>query len=510
MKRPLGVLALTAGMTLSSLAAALAADIDVTFLLISDIYEMASADSQRGGFARVNALAKAERAKGGNLVYVHAGDFISPSILSGFDKGEHVVALTNVAPPDIVVPGNHEFDFGKEIFLKRIGEVNATILSANLRQADGSPVPGIDDTRLMTFGDAADPMKSVSIGFVGLTLEDSPILSSPGDLRFASTMETAAASAASLRDAGADIVVAVVHEAFSTDQKLYGSGDFDFVLSGHDHDLALLYNGKAVMAESRSEGDLIVAVDVRVSVGKSRGRRRVTWWPNFRIIDSASLTPDPVSAEMVAKYQASLSAELDVPVGTTETELDSRKTSVRTSETAIGNLIADAMKKAVGADIAIANGGGIRGDREYEAGTVLSRRDILTELPFGNKTLLLEIDGAALMEALEHGVSGVERSSGRFPQVAGMRLAYDPTKPVGARISEVTVAGAPLDPARTYQLATNDYIAGGGDGYAALRRAKVRIDGLGAKLVANDVMSYIRDAGSVAPKVEGRITTAAH
>ena len=77
---------------------------------------MASEKSKRGGFARVNAVASAERAKGGNLIYVHAGDFISPSLLSGFDKGEHVVELTNLVAPDFVVPGNHEFDFGKDAF----------------------------------------------------------------------------------------------------------------------------------------------------------------------------------------------------------------------------------------------------------------------------------------------------------------------------------------------------------------------------------------------------------
>ena len=118
MKKINGVLTLAAGMTLSSLPSVFAEDVDVTFLLISDIYEMASAKSKRGGFARVNAIAKAERAKGGNLIYAHAGDFLSPTLLSGFDKGEHIVELTNISPPDIVVPGNHEFDFGKDAFLK--------------------------------------------------------------------------------------------------------------------------------------------------------------------------------------------------------------------------------------------------------------------------------------------------------------------------------------------------------------------------------------------------------
>ncbi len=504
-KKLITALAMAAAMTTSSLPAAFAEDIDVTFLLVSDIYEMASAKSKRGGFARINALAKAERANGGNLIYAHAGDFISPSLLSGFDKGEHVVELTNMAPPDIVVPGNHEFDFGKEQFLKRMGELKSTILSANLRRADGSKVPGIKDTTMMTFGDASDPMKSIKVGIVGLTLEDSPALSSPGDLRFSSTMDTAMAQAEVLKAQGADILVAILHEDIATDRQLYGTGKFDFVLSGHDHDLTVNYNGRSVMAESRSEGDLIVALDVKFSIGEKRGKRRVKWWPNFRIIDTATVTPDAESLAKVQGYQATLSKELDVAIGKTDTELDSRKPSVRSGETAIGNLIADAQRAALGADIAMANGGGIRGNKIYDAGTELTRRDILTELPFGNLNILVEVDGATVLAALENGVSQVEKTAGRFPQISGMSFSFDAGKPAGQRVVDVMIGGSPLDLTKMYKMATNDYAAGGGDGYKMLRKAKVLIGGLSAKLLANDVMAYIRKKGSVSPQIEGRI-----
>ena len=505
MKKLLGSLLLAASLSVTSLGNAIAQDIDVTFIAISDIYEMATKKSKRGGFARVNALVKSERAKGGNVVYAHGGDFLSPSLLSGFDKGEHIVELTNIAPPDIVAPGNHEFDFGKDVFLKRMGELKSTILSANLRRADGSKVPGIEDTIMKTFGDASDPMKSIKIGFVGLTKEDSDVLSSPGDLKFSPSIPTAMANAKKLRSEGADIVVAVLHEGLKTDMALYQSGSFDFVISGHDHDLALLYNGKAVLAESRAEGDLIVVLDVKFTVSESRGKRRVKWWPNFRIVDSATLTPDPETLAKVESYQATLSKELDVAIGTTTTELDSKKTSVRTGETAIGNLIADAQRAAVGADIALANGGGIRGNKIYDAGTTLTRRDILTELPFGNKNILLEVDGKTVLAVLENGVSQVEKTAGRFPQISGMSFTYDKSKPAGSRVSNVMVGDAPLDMAKMYKLATNDYAAGGGDGYKMLRGAKVLLDGLSAKLLANDVMAYIREKGEVSPKIEGRI-----
>ncbi len=172
----------------------------------------------------------------------------------------------------------------------------------------------------------------------------------------------------------------------------------------------------------------------------------------------------------------------------------------------MGNLIADAMREGVGADIAITNGGGIRGDRTYDAGTVLTRKDVLTELPFGNVTVLLELSGADVLAALENGVSQVEKKAGRFPQVSGLTFSYKPSADVGARIDAVKIGDKPLDPAATYTVATNDYMANGGDGYAALKKGKVLIDASGGTYMATMVMDYIAANAPVSPKVEGRIT----
>src|SRR3979490_455797 len=108
----------------------------VTFLLVSDIYLMgdkARADGQRrGGFARLATVVKAERARGGHVIFAHAGDTLSPSLMSGIDRGAHIITLTNLIPPDIFVPGNHEFDFGKETFFERMAAAKFPIYAANL------------------------------------------------------------------------------------------------------------------------------------------------------------------------------------------------------------------------------------------------------------------------------------------------------------------------------------------------------------------------------------------
>ena len=171
----------------------------------------------------------------------------------------------------------------------------------------------------------------------------------------------------------------------------------------------------------------------------------------------------------------------------------------------MGNLIADATRAKNGADLAITNGGGIRADKEYAAGSDITRRDVLSELPFGNVTVLTEVTGKQIWEALENGFSLYEDGAGRFPQVSGLKVVADVKQPKGSRLVSVMVGDEPLDLAATYKLATNYYMLDGGDGYTALKGGKVTVDARGGKLIANDAMVLLKKLGTVDAKVEGRI-----
>lgn len=487
----------TALLTLMS-ANALAEDVNITLLLVADIYEM-GADWDRGGFSRAAAVARDEKAKGGNVLYIHAGDTISPSLFSGFDQGEHVIDLLNMEAPDIFVPGNHEYDFGPDIFKTRMGDLNSTLLAANLRDADGSIIAGFADSKIYEYG-------TVKIGVVGLTAEDSVEKSSPGNLQITAALPALEAQASALRDAGVDIVVAVTHSGPAVDQALIRSGAADIILSGDDHTLHILDNGIVVFAEPTSDAMDMIAVDLQITVEGEGEDRDVEWHNRFRVIDTADYDVPEDYATKVAALQSELDRELDVTVGTIVTALDSRRQSVRTGETAIGNLITDAMRDAVGADIAITNGGGIRADKEYDENHPLTRKDVLSELPFGNTTIMLEVTGTDVLAALENGLQSAPEATGRFPHVSGLEVVYDPAKDAGSRVVSVKVGGADLDPAATYKLATNDYMGRGGDGYTMFAGKPMLFTLTDAKLMANDVMAYVRKMGSVSPEIEGRIT----
>jgi 5'-nucleotidase / UDP-sugar diphosphatase len=495
-----------AALTILLATGALAETTRVTFVLVNDIYQMSDQVTpdgrRRGGFARLAAVVKAERAKagasGGHVILAHGGDTLSPSLMSGIDKGAHIIALTNMVAPDIFAPGNHEFDFGKAIFLQRMAEAMFPLYAANLRGPDGTPLPNFKDRTIVT-------RDGVRIGLTGATYDDTPRASSPQDLRFAPTVATIKEQADTLRREGADFVVAVVHADRRQDYDIMATRAVDLLLSGHNHDLFIAYDGRTAVVESSYDALYVTAIDVTIDVKIADGRRVTTWWPQFRVIDTADVTPDPELAAAVAVYERELNRDMDVPLGTTAVALDSRTETVRAREAAIGNIIADAMRAAARADVAIMNGGGIRGGKLYAAGTPMTRRDVLAELPFGNRVVTLDVNGRALKAAIENGLSLLPNTAGRFPQVSGLVVEADLRRPPGSRITSIKVGNAPLVDERIYRVATNDFLARGGDGYAMFANAPHVLAEADAPPVAGEVMDYIMRAGTLRTDVEGRV-----
>ncbi len=492
------LLALVAVMTLRPVAVLAQASTKVTLVLTSDIYKM-NEQAGRGGYPRLAAIVKAERAANpNNTIVIHAGDALSPCLLCGFDQGAHVIDITNRLAPDIFVPGNHEYDFGRENYIKRMASAKFPIVAGNLRGPDGKAIAGHADTRIITIGD-------IKIGFLGATAEDSYKKSNPEDLKITAVAPMVSEKAKELRAAGADIVVGVVHADRDIDMALYDSRVVDVLLSGDDHDLRMMYDGKTAMAEAGQDAVTVVAIDLSISVKTNGGAREVSWRPHFRLLDSAAVTPDPDMLAVVKGYEAELSRELDVPVATLTGALDSRNATVRAVEAAIGNLIADGARDGTKADIAVINGGGIRGGKLYPAGHQLTRRDVISELPFGNLNIVFELKGAEVRQMAEIGVSKSPLAAGSFMHYSGMTVEADLSKPAGSRVTAIKVNGEPLSDTRTYKVAGSDFFQRGGDGYVMFKTAKLAMRLEDARLLANDVMVYARKLGTIDAKPEGRV-----
>src|SRR5262249_15957077 len=158
----------------------------------------------------------------------------------------------------------------------------------------------------------------------------------------------------------------------------------------------------------------------------------------------------------------------------------------------LGNVIADAVRASVGADVAILNAGGIRGDRIFPAGP-LTKRALLEMLPFGNVVCKIAVPGHVILAALNHGVSKLPASAGQFPQVPGRGMAVDTKRPAGDRVTDLGVAGQPLDPNRIYTVAIPDFLLKGGDGYTMLTGQRVLISAEAGELMVSALEQYVAD-----------------
>jgi len=151
------------------------------------------------------------------------------------------------------------------------------------------------------------------------------------------------------------------------------------------------------------------------------------------------------------------------------------------------------------------NGGGIRAGKNYDPGARISHGDILAELPFNNRVVVVEIAGAALRRAMENGLSLLPQPSGRFPQVSGIALQLDLARKAGERVTAMQVGGAPLVDDKIYRVAVLDFLARGGDDYTMFRDATRVTPDNDAPMLVNEVVGYLRRLGTARTGVEGRI-----
>ena len=188
------------------------------------------------------------------------------------------------------------------------------------------------------------------------------------------------------------------------------------------------YEHETLIVKAGYDLHYLTVVDLVVGRLKKDAGHEVVWIPTWRYESTADVPPDPRVQALVDRWEAELAQQLAVKVGQALVVLDTRWDSVRTGETNFGNLVADAVRNATGADVALTNSGSIRGDRLYPVGTELTYGDILRELQFGNVIVVIAVTGTELQAALENGLSQIQDLGPAFPQVSGLRLVYEPPR----------------------------------------------------------------------------------
>ncbi len=488
-----------------------------------------------GGIARRASLVKQLRAENPHTLLVDSGDISQRSLLFPKYQGQEGRDLYNAVGYDVVTLGNHEFDYGPKTLLdKFVTGANFDIVAAN---TDYSVEPGLT-SKVKPY--VMREVGGQKVGVVGVMHAYLATSVSPSfKVRSMDPYAAVKDAVQALEAQGVNKIVVLSHMGYDARKVGLGYDDLglasavdgiDVIVGGHDAtvlgDPATLPSWipkpsgpNPTVVQGPSGRPVLVVNDYQW--GALLGRLDVTFdgdgvaktWQDRSQVVSDKLSDDPTVASIYANLSTALEAVRKEIVGHSAADLPGERGDVRGGEAALGNLVADAMLAATAADhsqVALMNGGGIR--VSLKAGDI-SRGDVLTVLPFGNSIITLDVKGTNLLAALENGVSQVSVDSpasggGRFPQLAGLRFTADLSQPVGRRVQKVEVAdGAsgyqPLDPTKTYRVATNDFMAAGGDGYTALAQgtAPNKTD----ILLADAVAEYLKAKGNVSPKVEGRI-----
>ena len=472
----------------------------VRLLLVNDVYTADTLRDGSGGLARVAAWRDSvEDAHGDPVLFLMAGDLFSPSLLSKWYHGKQMVEAFNRARLDYGTLGNHEFDVSQEEFTARLAESRFQWLSANCRFGDGTPFPGVRGWDTVT-------VAGVRVGLVGTTVlaeYRSWVRCTDPDVAMRAALD-------SVQAAGAGLVVALTHQfIFHDSATLVREPRITVLLGGHEHDGRRIAHDGRLLVKAASNSRTAAYVEV--------SHRPGGWLVRDTLLRPArGWAEQEATAEVVRAWRDTLTRRIgaDRVLGVAPEVIDAVDSTSRGGESRFGNLVADAYRIGTGVDVALLNSGAMRLDDLLGPGPITAH-ELESVFLFADETRVVTfpLTGARLRAVLEHGVSARRLGTGAYPQVSGVRFAFDPRQPSGARIvgplrrddgreiadTEVLRVGFPSFPA-----------CRGGDGYeipeAREACAAYDADNSVAPRSASLLVQHVeRMQGTIVPPATGRV-----
>jgi 5'-nucleotidase len=534
----LGILLLFAGV-------ALAGEKHITFVSINDMHGhifpytvSVTVDGEKqkaevGGLGRFATVVNEEElANPGNLFVTNAGDINEGPLFYFFHGGAETTGL-NQAGVEIATLGNHEFDLGEAILLEAMSKANYPFVVSNLVPREGELPENMLATHTMT------AENGTKVGFFGLL---------PGELhavtggaeRFDVRQdfpEVAREMVKALRDQGCHVVVALSHIGYGEDLRLAENvGGIDLILGGHSHTAVqdkVLAEGpqgwKTLVTQAGAMGRYAGVVHL-VLEKDAVNLEKSTW--ELREL-TASIPQDPRVVQALLPFQEKIEEELGKPFSTLTVDADARKAVVRAQESALGNVLADALRWKAKSRIAVLNGGGIRGDKVYPAGD-LSYRTLYEIFPYGNTLSMVDLKGSDIREILEISASALvgpeddydsalRTPTGGFLQLSGLKVVYDLTaepalidndnvrqregkRLVSAEVLQEDGTWLPLRDDEVYSVATMNWTSGGGDKFYVFGERKKEGAEYDSRVMDVEVIAeYVREQGGLTPYLDNRI-----
>ena len=474
-----------------------------------------------GGVARLKAAIDAQRQalSGKNVLLLNAGDNFQGSLFYTTYKGAAEAEFLNLMKFDAMTVGNHEFDDSEDGLAAFLDKVQFPVVTANVAASAASKL-----------GDRIKPFIVLDqggqkIGIVGAVANDTAELSSPGpNVLIGDDVADITAAIGELKKQGVNKIIALTHVGYPRDLAAIAKiPDVDVVVGGHTNTFLSNTSDKAegpyptlvdnpggykvpvvqAGAYTKYLGDLKVVFDDAGVVKEASGEP---------ILIDSKIKPDEAVLARIKELSGPIEELKNKIVAESSAPIDGSRETCRAAECAMGNLVTDAIldrTKDQGITIAITNGGGLRASID---GGPVSMGEVISVLPFQNTVATFQLKGSDLVAALENGLSQIEEGAGRFPQVSGLKYAFDKSKPAGSRVVSVEVkegdAFVPLDPAKTYGVVSNNYMRSGGDGYSVFAKSGQKAYDFGPNLELV-VADYLAAHQPYKPYTDGRITEVA-
>ena len=428
----------------------------VRMLLVNDVYVADTLRDGTGGLARIAHIRDSvERSTGQPVLYVLAGDVLSPSVLGKWYGGAQMVDAFNAARLDLATLGNHEFDGSRANLLARVGESKFRWLSGNCGEANGTAFPGVrgwDTVRVA----------GVRVGIFGTTV----VRDYPAYVRCVDADSATTRLVDTLQRAGAELIVGLTHRNYFEDTTtVVTEPRITAVLGGHDHNGRRFERDGRVLTKAVSNGRTASLMTF------TRATRSAKWQTSERVFRIDGSVPDePVTRAAVQRWRDTLVRRIgpDRVLGIAPEAINAID-SIAKRESRFGNLVTDAMRIGTRSDVALINSGALRFDDIMAAGPI-TRHMFEGVFLFADETraVTFSLTGARLRDLLEHGVARGSLENGPYPQSSGVRYSFDARKPSGARlVGDVTREnGQVIRPTDSLRVTFVSYPAcRGGDGY---------------------------------------------
>ncbi|MEM0950035.1 MAG: bifunctional metallophosphatase/5'-nucleotidase [Pseudomonadota bacterium] len=463
-----------------------------------------------GGAARMVTAIEAAKARHDNWLMLDAGDQFQGTLFFQYYGGDVQAEVMNSLGYDAMAVGNHEFNNGPDGLASFVEKVSFPVLMSNADLSMEEALAGLIQKSIVV------EKAGERIGIIGVTPANNDELSSPGpNITFTDPSPAIQAEVDAMTADGINKIIVLSHSGFGIDNVIaVNTTGVDLIVGGHSN--TFLSNTDEDAQGSYPEMTNGVPIVQAYAYGKYLGELTITFDDDGNVV---SATGDPIILDASVEENPAIKAriaELAGPLEEIRSEIvsdaaepiEGDRSVCRAEECPMGNLVADAMLDRVkdqGIQIAFQNGGGLRAS--IDAGEI-TKGEVLTVLPFQNTLSTFQVSGATIVEALENGVSQVEEGAGRFPQVAGMKFAFDLSQAPGSRISDVMVADGdafvPIEADAVYGVVSNNYVRNGGDGYAMFVDAENAYD-FGPDL-ADVAAEYLAARAPYQPFTDGRIT----